>query len=117
MQNDMRDRLIELISQIQYMGGLESRLAEHLLANGVMLPLMNIGDMIFFLIEDDIPVHKWYLSEEKVTEVCSKGFFTNEFLPAEEDFSNYTPYDEIGKTVFLTKAEAEQALSERKDKM
>lgn len=32
-----RDRLIELISQIQYMGGLESRLADHLLANGVTL--------------------------------------------------------------------------------
>ncbi len=30
-----RERLIELISQIQYMGGLESRLADHLLANGV----------------------------------------------------------------------------------
>lgn len=34
-----RERLIELISQIQYMGGLESRLAEHLLANGVIVPV------------------------------------------------------------------------------
>ena len=32
-----REKLVELISQIQYMGGLESRLAEHLLANGVRL--------------------------------------------------------------------------------
>ena len=32
-----RDRLIELISQIQYMGGLESRLADHLLENGVVV--------------------------------------------------------------------------------
>ena len=30
-----REKLVELISQNQYMGGLESRLAEHLLANGV----------------------------------------------------------------------------------
>ena len=33
----MRDRLIELISQVQYMGGLESRLADHLIANGVIV--------------------------------------------------------------------------------
>jgi hypothetical protein len=30
-----REKLEKLISEIQYMGGLESRLAEHLLANGV----------------------------------------------------------------------------------
>ena len=39
-----RDRLIELISQIQYMGGLESRLAEHLLANGVIVPPCKVGE-------------------------------------------------------------------------
>jgi hypothetical protein len=31
----MVEKLEELISQIQYMGGLESRLAEHLIANDV----------------------------------------------------------------------------------
>ena len=30
-----RERLIELISQVQYMGGLECKLADHLLSNGV----------------------------------------------------------------------------------
>lgn len=35
----MCEKLIELISQIQYMGGLESRLAEHLIANGVTIPV------------------------------------------------------------------------------
>lgn len=33
------EKLTELISQIQYMGGLESRLAEHLIANGVTIPV------------------------------------------------------------------------------
>ena len=36
----MREKLIELISQIQYMGGLESRLAYHLIANGVRIPVL-----------------------------------------------------------------------------
>lgn len=31
------EKIAELISQIQYMGGLESRLAEHLISNGVTL--------------------------------------------------------------------------------
>ena len=33
----MRDRLIELISKVQYMGGLEEKLADYLLANGVVV--------------------------------------------------------------------------------
>lgn len=37
MERNDRDRLIKLISEVQYMGGLESRLADHLLANGVTL--------------------------------------------------------------------------------
>lgn len=33
----MREKLIELISQVQYMGGLECRLADYLIANGVTI--------------------------------------------------------------------------------
>lgn len=32
-----RDRLIELIAEVQYMGGLEEKLADHLLTNGVIV--------------------------------------------------------------------------------
>ena len=42
-----RDRLIELISKIQYMGGLESRLADYLLANGVSLSPLPIGSTVY----------------------------------------------------------------------
>ena len=41
-----RDRLIELISQIQYMGGLESRLADYLLANGVIVAPMPMAEWL-----------------------------------------------------------------------
>ena len=33
----MKERLIELISEVQYMGGLEEKLADHLLDNGVVV--------------------------------------------------------------------------------
>ncbi len=48
----MKDRLTELISQVQYMGGLEGKLADHLLSEGVIvppykpLPLVDEGDRV-----------------------------------------------------------------------
>lgn len=35
-----RERLIELIGQVQYLGGLELALADHLIANGVKIPVL-----------------------------------------------------------------------------
>lgn len=45
----MRDRLIELISQVQYMGGLEGKLADHLLAAGVIAPPCKVGDVVYHI--------------------------------------------------------------------
>ena len=33
----MREKLIELLSQVQYLGGLEEKVADHLIANGVTI--------------------------------------------------------------------------------
>lgn len=74
---------------------------------------VRIGDYVYFLLEDDFPVHKWFYSEEKVTEVCSRGFFTSAFYPAKDDFGNYTRYDEIGTEVFLSEDAAIRAVKER----
>ena len=88
-------------------------LADYLLANGVIVPPCKVGDVVYFLLEDDFPVHKWFISEEKITEVASGGFFTSSFTePGIEDFGNYTAYTEIGVDVFLTKEEAEAKLKE-----
>lgn len=35
----MREKLIELIREVQYLGGLEEKVADHLIANGVMIPV------------------------------------------------------------------------------
>lgn len=42
-----RERLIELISKVQYLGGLEEKVADHLLANGVK-PIVHCKDCIYF---------------------------------------------------------------------
>ena len=43
----MRDRLIELIAKVQYMGGLEGKLADHILADGWIRPPCKVGDMVY----------------------------------------------------------------------
>lgn len=41
----MREKLIELLSQVQYLGGLEEKIADHLVANGVTIATdNNVGD-------------------------------------------------------------------------
>lgn len=80
---------------------------------GAYIPLFKIGDTAYFILEDDIPVHKWYISAEIVTEVGLNGFFVSSFVPAEEDLSNYTLYEEIGKTVFAGKEAAENECARR----
>ena len=35
--NDMRQKLIELVSKVQYLGGLEEKVADHLISNGVIV--------------------------------------------------------------------------------
>ena len=41
--------MIELISQVQYMGGLECQLADYLLAEGVIVPPCKVGDTVYFI--------------------------------------------------------------------
>ena len=36
-----REKLIELVSQVQYLGGLEEKIADHLIANGVTIATDN----------------------------------------------------------------------------
>lgn len=49
-----KEKLIELISEVQYMGGLEAKLADHLFANGVTV--QKWIPVTERLPEDDTPV-------------------------------------------------------------
>lgn len=72
------------------------------------------GDDVYWLLEDD----GWYISDPKiVADVGTKGFYTNGVLNLVNlsDNLDFTPWDEIGKTVFLSREAAEAALAKMKE--
>lgn len=77
----------------------------------VVLPC-KVGDTVYCILEDS-PVYYpetdgWYISEETVCEITTKGLILHEI---EDGASVYVePFEQIGKTVFLTREEAERAL-------
>lgn len=73
--------------------------AEELLANGVIVPPCKVGDSIFRV--GNGKIWEWLIEHIEIygDEI---GFV--------DDGENYFTPDKIGKTVFLTKEEAEQAL-------
>lgn len=100
-----RERLIELIDGC---GRLE-RLADYLLANGVIVPPCKVGDTVYILAghnghkyEKDI-CEGFYIGNDGVVQVRVRNMK-----------GNHGTYGVIGKTVFLTRKEAEKALEERK---
>ena len=123
----MKERLVELLCNIECNGeegfgncpyriggkcGKAQRLemcsvfaiADHLLANGVIVPPCKVGDTVWFPSEYydkpfPINIHRLEVYEEEIL-MYSDG---------ETEWH----FEDIGKTVFLTKAEAEKALAER----
>lgn len=72
------------------------------------------GDDVYWLLEDD----GWYVSDpNKVADVGTKGFYTNGVMDLVNlcDTPDFTPWDELGKSVFLSQAEAEAALAKMKE--
>ena len=121
----MRDRLIELIKEGEdrtpcafdpevdcedkKCGDCEREaIADHLLANGVIVPPCKVGDAVYSIVEGINlifvgEVYEYVVGRGHfVFRSTRKGYLTLAFT--EED---------IGKTVFLTKEEAEKALAER----
>lgn len=127
----MKDRLIEILKQfttedckITHQCGYcdygelvvcASAVADHLLANGVIVPPVKVGQTVYDASEfiDGHPYAEIYeFSADEIT--ISKDRKTGEYIFS-FDGMDYT-YDEFGKTVFLTKEEAEKALAERSEK-
>lgn len=113
-----REKLSELIhnSQYEYDGtkAWYEQCADYLLKNGVIVPPCKVGDTVYFILEDEMVEGGFYVTPaHTVTEVGSKGFWLSSFVPAEDDMSDFNLWEEIGKTVFLTREEAEKALAER----
>lgn len=121
MENKMCDRLIELIKQADDKCGhtscgecgrfgteydcLIGLTADHLIANGVIVPPCKVGDTVYSFIQGSPVIYEGHVYEIIYNgHVCvyrgtRKGYFTHAF----------SEYD-IGRTVFLTREEAEQVL-------
>ena len=114
----MRDRLIELIQNA--VNGCARNwaeiIADHLLANGVIVPPCKIGDIVYFIYEtyDEEGINRCVL-DCKVEQlgIDSKSMWFKLKLPLGVKLIGYFRNNELDKTVFLTKEEAEQALKER----
>ena len=106
----MRDRLIELLDK-NYM--FAEDIADHLLANGVIVPPCKVGDMVYKVVPDKRVkkpyeckvVGFWYSEDENCNNAHLVRYVNDAF-----DCSFSVPFTTFGKTVFLTKEEAEQAL-------
>lgn len=102
----MRDRLIELLDECRSIEGVGSDLiekqADFLLVNGVIVLPCKVGDTVYSCVGNA------YRLEKIVIESCSK----NATLVLKSGLNGQLIFDEndIGKTVFLTPKEAEQAL-------
>ena len=83
----------------------------------LVIPPCKVGDTVYCILEDS-PVYYpdtdgWYISEETVHEITTKGLILHE---VEDGASIYVePFDRIGKTVFLTREEAEKAIELDRD--
>ena len=94
-----RERLIKLLDQ--NCGYVEEQraelLADYLLANGVIVPPCKVGDTVY-----------WYNMGGKIVEAKAKAIYFIVRHP--EGFEYKVSFDDFGKTVFLTREEAEKAL-------
>ena len=108
MANEMRDRLVELIRAVQYLGGLEERLADHLIENGVIVPPCKVGDSCY-----PLPRYRTPIVERKVSRITFSQ--RNIIIGYYENDGQYRPplrTRTLGEDVFLTKEQAEQKLKE-----
>ena len=106
----MRERLIELIrgARKTTKGAncdleREGLFADYLLANGVIVPPCKVGDTVWFIRNNTIlpTMAKWIETNTYGWCVCCE-------YPPMSTFS--FRFDDFGKTVFITREEAEQAL-------
>lgn len=114
----MRDRLIELLRSIPNMepqirgrqngktAYIAAHIADHLLANGVIVPPCKVGQKVY-------AIARWH-GECVIREVdvCNYTIFDNEWKIVDL-YGDYWTMDNLGKTVFLTREEAEKVLAER----
>lgn len=110
----MRDRLIELIQNS--VNGCARHwaevIADYLLANGVIVPPCKVGDKLFAISQMRDKRILPFVNEHEATSI-KIGKRKCVVYHEKDGFIKIFKQDDFGKTVFLTRKEAEQALKER----
>ena len=107
----MRDRLIEILKTPIYPKiGVDPAevVADYLLANGVILPPCKVGDMVY-----TVGVFTGQVLSQKVVAI---NYGDEGLYLLLDGFTVVSVTEQLGKTVFLTKEEAEAKLKEREGK-
>lgn len=107
----MQKRLLELLrkSGESFKRALPEEMASYLLANGVIVPPCKVGDTVY-----RVAKHRgvWEVMPREVVSITHR--LDHLYRLVWDIFS--TAEDRLGKTVFLTREEAEKALAERDGK-
>lgn len=126
----MRDRLIELLKQAEKQqslnavcGDIDSLIdspkgaefiADHLLENGVVVPPCKVGDTVYVIneweVEETAVFSMKIESEDSGWVVFLKARVTDYAIKSKDGYASIFKTFIFGKTVFLTREEAERAL-------
>lgn len=128
-----KERLVELLNKFKYDCLLSCKdgfitvkkdcdtcvveqLADYLLANGVIVPPVKVGDRVYMVIHDKRTkkplecnvIGFWYTNHEDCCTIHLSRYVDGKF-----DSTFSVRYTDVGKTVFLTREEAEKELEKR----
>lgn len=115
-----RDRLIELVDKAkeEYANDVTDHtetdyIVESLLNEGVIVPPCKVGDTVYYFVDINIPQRLMLESRIyhiEITEITMKFYF-HTVKKCQYRYGHFD-FNDIGKTVFLTKEEAEEKLKE-----
>ena len=113
----MKEKLIDLLSDYGYDDDEGVHIADYLLANGVIVLPCKVGDTVYLKKEytdcpNDFENCEIFDFDDGACFMCSKAITRYSVQNVQFDLTMY--YD-IGKTVFLTRKEAENAVEEIKN--
>lgn len=113
----MRERLIELINEFEELDFCIppdwwiEHFADHLLANGVIVPPCKTGDTLYVISQMKDKRILPFVNEYEATYI-QVGKRKCKVYHEQDGFIKIFLQDDFGKTVFLTREEAERALKE-----
>ncbi len=109
----MRDRLIELLGNSPMLDTIDGdfgKAADFLLANGVIVPPVKVGGKVYIISRNRVKECEVVFIGLSVAENWSHFNFIEPYADGTFYKTHPRGFNEIGKTVFLTREDAEQAM-------